>query len=176
SLVRPIVADAVLRATNAGPVAERALAVRLLAYGPFREVEPAFKALLTPQTPAELQAAAVRALANHDDAKAGELLLATWKSASPSLRREMLDAFFSRASRVQQLLDAIEKKQVFASQLEPAKLTLLRKHPDAKVRARAEKLLKDQIAPARQEVIAKYQAAKLSEKPDAARGKLLFKK
>src|SRR5207244_13449317 len=31
SLVRPIVADAVLRATNAGPVAERALAVRQLA-------------------------------------------------------------------------------------------------------------------------------------------------
>src|SRR5205823_2254301 len=126
----------------------------LLAFGPFDEVQPAFKALLVPQRSAELQSAAVRSLANHDDARTGEMLLASWKSASPSLRREILDALLSRASRVQQLLDAIEKKQVLASQLEPAKLTLLRKHPDAKVRARAAKLLKDQIAPARQEVIA----------------------
>jgi putative membrane-bound dehydrogenase-like protein len=175
--VRPAFEAATKRAGDASlPPAERAAAARLLAFGPADVAEPALQALLTPQAPAELQAVAVRALANHDGPKVGEMLLAAWKSAGPSLRREILDALLARPARVQQLLDAVEKKQVLASQLEPAKVTLLRKHPDAKVRARAEKVLKDQVAPERQEVIAKYQAAKLAEKPDPARGKLLFKK
>jgi putative membrane-bound dehydrogenase-like protein len=176
-LVRPAFEEAARKAGDDQlAVAERLDAIRLCAYGPFAVGEPLFRKLLVPQTPVELQAAAVRSLANHDDTKVGELLLVAWKGSSPSLRREILDALLARGGRVQQLLDAIEHKQVLASQLEPAKLALLRKHPDAKIRARAEKLLKDQIAPARQEVIERYQAAKLAEKPDAARGKLVFKK
>jgi putative membrane-bound dehydrogenase-like protein len=158
------------------PVAERAVAIRLIAYGPFRDVEPVLRALLTPQTPVELQVAAIRALGNHDNAEVGVILLSAWKSASPSLRRELLDAVLARSERVARLLDAIEKKEIVAGQIEPAKLALLRKYPDAKIRARADKILKDQVLPARQEVIARYEASALTEKPDALRGKLLFKK
>jgi putative membrane-bound dehydrogenase-like protein len=175
--LNPVFAGAAKKAADpALAVAERDSAIRLLGFGPFASGETAFKELLTPQTPAELQVAAVRALANHDDPKVGTHLLTAWKSASPSLRREIVDAVLARPARVQQLLDAIEKKQVLASHLEPAKLTLLRKHPDAKIRARADKLLKDQVAPAREEVIKNYQNAALERKPDAKAGKLVFKK
>src|SRR5207249_4602108 len=61
-------------------VEERLQEIRLTGYGPFPVAEPALRDLLAPQAPAELQAAAVRALANHDNAKVGELLLAAWKS------------------------------------------------------------------------------------------------
>jgi putative membrane-bound dehydrogenase-like protein len=177
NLVRPLFTKAAAEAGAVDvPVDPRTLAVRLLAYGPFADVEPALKQLLTPQTAGELQVAAVRALANHYNAKVGDMLLTGWNSASPGLRRELLDAILARADRAGKLLDAIEKKQVLASQLEPAKLTLLRKHPDAKIRARAEKVLKDQVAPARLEVLARYESVKLAEKPDPVRGKLLFKK
>jgi putative membrane-bound dehydrogenase-like protein len=175
--IRPALAEAVKKAGAADvAVAERSLAVRLLAYAPFAEAEPALRNLLGPQAPAELQVAAVRALANHENAKVGTLLLENWMSASPSLRRELLDTLLARADRAAQLLDAIERKEVLASQLEPAKVALLRKYPDAKIRARADKVLKDQVAPDRQKLIERYESAKLEHKPDPARGKLLFKK
>jgi putative heme-binding domain-containing protein len=174
---RPLFDQAVKTARDdKRPLAQRQAAVRLLGHGPFVLALPVARELLLPQAPAELQVAAVRCLAQHDQPQVAETLLAAWKSAGPSVRRELLDALLSRTDRVRQLLDALEKKQVLASQLEPAKLALLRKHPDAKLRARAEKLLKDQIAPARQEVIARYTQAVLADKPDVQRGKAVFKK
>jgi putative heme-binding domain-containing protein len=174
---RPLFEQAVTTARDdKRTLAERQAAVRLLGHGPFPIALPVLRDLLTPQSPAELQVGAVRALAQHDQPQVGDTLLTAWKSAGPSLRRELLDALLARTDRVRQLLDALEKKQVLASQLEPAKLALLRKHPDVKVRARAEKLLKDQITPARQEVIDRYEKAKLAEVPSAERGKATFKK
>jgi putative membrane-bound dehydrogenase-like protein len=174
---RPLFEQAVKTAADqTQPLDQRQAALRLLGYGPFALALPVACDHLAPQAPPELQVAAVRCLGQHDQPQVAETLLTAWKGAGPSLRREILDALFARTDRVRQLLDALERKQVLASQLEPAKLTLLRKHPDAKVRARAEKLLKDQIVPARQEVIDRYEKATLAEKPSAVRGKALFKK
>jgi putative membrane-bound dehydrogenase-like protein len=176
-LTRPLFVQAVKTAADqTRPLAQRQAALRLLGYGPFTLALPVARDLLAPQAPPELQVAAVRCLGQHDQPQVAETLLTSWKGAGPSLRREILDALFARTDRVRQLLDALEKKQMLASQLEPAKLSLLRKHPDAKVRARAEKLLKDQIVPARQEVIDRYEKATLAEKPSAIRGKTVFKK
>jgi putative heme-binding domain-containing protein len=175
--IRPVISEAIKKAGSGKlPLAERMEASRLLAYASFADAGPALRALLAPQSPVELQVAAVRALANHENAKVGLLLLEAWKSASPSLRRELLDALLGRADRASQLLDAIEGKQVLASQLEPAKALLLRKYPDPKIRARADKVLKDQNAPDRQQVIDRDESAKLEHKPEPTRGKLLFKK
>jgi putative membrane-bound dehydrogenase-like protein len=175
--VRPFFDQAVKAARDEKrPLPERQAAIRLLGYGPLAPALPVLRDLLTPQAAAELQVSAARALAQHDQPEIGQALLGAWKSAGPSLRRELLDALLARAERVRQLLDAIEKKEVLASQLEPAKLALLRKHPNANLRTRAEKLLKDQILPARQEVIDRYEKAKLAEAPSPERGKALFKK
>src|SRR5262249_46030908 len=131
--------------------------------------------LLSPAQPQALQVAAVRGLAMHNEPSVGPLLVAPWQSYSPEVRREALDALMARKERVQHLLTAIEKKEVLAAQLEPSRVAQLRKYPDAAVRARANKLLAGQIAPARQKVVDDYQNV-LDLKGDAGRGKALFKK
>ena len=162
---------------NKEQLAQRQAAVRLLGYGPFVLALPVVaRDLLKPQSPAELQVAAVRSLGQHDQPQVAESLLMAWKSAGPSLRRRSWTRCFPGPDRVRRLLDAIEKKHVLASQLEPAKLSLLRKHPDAMLRGRAEKLLKDEIAPARQAVIDRYEKSVLTDKPSPVRGKAVFKR
>jgi putative membrane-bound dehydrogenase-like protein len=154
---------------------DRLAAVRLLALGP-----PAFSAkelppLLAPQEPRELQLAAVRALSAQSGTHVADILLSVWGSQSPVVRREALEALFSRAERLPKLLDAIARKKVLAGQLEPARLAQLRKHPDIKIRERAARVLAGQVAPDRQKIVLAYREA-LKLKGDAAAGKLVFQK
>jgi putative membrane-bound dehydrogenase-like protein len=154
---------------------ERLMAVRLLGYGPFPSVGGPLRDLVTPQNPQELQLAAVQALSLHDSPRVGEALLASWGRYSPVVRREVLAALFARKARVAQLLDALEKKEVPANQIEPSRLALLRQYPDAALRSRAVKVLAGQAAPDRQKVVDAYRAA-LDLKADATRGKVVFQK
>jgi putative heme-binding domain-containing protein len=174
--VRPFFQQAATTARDGKrPVSERVAAARFLGYGPFATAAPALQALLAPQNPAELHLAAVRSLAQHDGPKVADILLEPWASYGPALRREVLEAFFARPDRLGQLLNAIEKKQVHAGQIEPARLDQLRKHPNAAIRKRAQALLAGQTTPDRKKVLDEYQAA-LDLKADAANGKAVFKK
>jgi putative membrane-bound dehydrogenase-like protein len=157
------------------PPDERVAAVRLLGRGPFALVEKVVPDLLTPQTPSDLQLAAVRALAVHAQPKVAEALLASWDGYSPAVRREVQEALFARKDRLPALLDALERKAVQAIQIDPVRLEQLRKHPDAKLRERATKLLAGLTAPDRQKVVEAYQAA-LDLRADRDRGKAAFKK
>jgi putative heme-binding domain-containing protein len=174
--VRPFFEQAAVSARDGQrPLAERLAAVRLLGYAPFVMAAPALQALFTPDTSGEVHAAAVRALSLHDNPRVAEMLLAGWFSYSPSARREVLEALLARPSRVAQLLDAIEQKNVLPGQIELARLDQLRKHPDAKLRQRAQKLLAGQASPDRKKVLDDYRSA-LDLKSDAVRGKAVFKK
>ncbi len=155
--------------------ADRVAAARLLGAGPYSVAAPALQECLAPQNPSDLQLAAVRALSALDSAKVPELLLAGWGGYSPTVRREVLEALFQRPARLPALLDAVEAKKVLAGQIEPARLDQLRRHPDAKLRQRAAKLLAGQTSADRRKVVDDYAAA-LDLKADAARGKALFKK
>ncbi len=173
---RALFGEAAARARNDQQELEgRLAATRLLGYGPFALARETLPDLLTPQTPRDLQRAAVRALATHNQPQIADLLLAPWASYSPEVRRDVLDALFGRKERVRQLLKAIDQKKVLAGQLEPARLDQLRKYPDAAVRKEAARLLAGQVAPARQKVVADYQDVR-EMKGDAARGKDAFKK
>jgi len=157
------------------PVGDRLAAVRLLALGPPALVAKTLPPLLAPQEPRELQLAAVHALSAQSTAQAADVLLGSWSSYSPVVRREVLEALFSRAERLPKLLDAIAHKKVLAGQLEPARLAQLRKHPNPKIRQQAARVLAGQIAPDRQKVVLAYQDA-LMLKADPAKGKLVFQK
>jgi putative membrane-bound dehydrogenase-like protein len=157
------------------PLSDRLAAVQLLGYGPFLAAAPALQDLLGPQQAQDLQLAAVRALALQDNDKVAALLLAPWPGYSPALRREVLEALFARAGRLPGLLNAIENKQVLPGQLEPFRVEQLRKHPDAKVRDRAQALLTGAATPDRKKTIEAYRPA-LDLPADAARGKAVFKK
>jgi putative membrane-bound dehydrogenase-like protein len=173
---RPLFTAAATAARNNKlPLDERLADVRLLAYGPFADVAPTLKELLSPQIPKALQLAAVQALSQHESPQVGQSLLAAWPSYSPILRREVLAALFANQQRLGQLLDAIERKQIVAGQLEPSRLALLRHYPDWAIRRRAEKLLAGLGTPDRQKIVQRYRSA-LDLKADPARGKVLFQK
>jgi putative membrane-bound dehydrogenase-like protein len=156
------------------PVDERALAIRVVGYGPFAAAAK-LEDFLRPSNPTDLQLAAVRALSRQDDPKVAGMLLTPWSEYSPAIRREVSEAIFARPDRVKVLLDAIEKKQVAPANLESARVEQLRKHPDEAIRKRAATLLAGQVAPERKKVVDEYRAA-LDLKADAARGKGVFKK
>jgi putative heme-binding domain-containing protein len=157
------------------PLAERTAAVRLLGYGPFAAAGSALQELLAPQNPGEVQLAAVRALSLHEGPKVAELLLASWNSYSPAVRREVLESLFARSDRLRQFLAAVEAKKVLAGQIEPSRVNQLRKHPNKQLRQQALKLFAGLAATDRQKVVKEYEAA-LDLKADAGRGKAVFKK
>src|SRR5262249_39247723 len=89
--------------------------------------------------------------------------------------REAQEALFARAARLPELLDALEQKKVLPNQLDPVRVEQLRRHPDAKLRRRAQEVLAGLVAPERQKVVEEYRPA-LELAADAKRGKLVFKK
>jgi len=82
---------------------------------------------------------------------------------------------FARPNRISALLDAVEKKELSANQIEPARLEQLRNHKNAALRARAKKLLAGQVSADRRIILEDYQSV-LDLKADAGRGKMVFKK
>jgi putative membrane-bound dehydrogenase-like protein len=157
------------------PLAERTAAVRLLGRGPLAPLAAAAPELLTPQAPPELQLAAVRALSAHSHASIAPLLLRSWAAYSPAVRREVVEALFARPQRIASLLEALEGKKVLANQIEPVRIEQLRKLSDGALRQRAIRVLADQAAADRRQVVEAYRAA-LELKADVARGKAVFKK
>jgi putative membrane-bound dehydrogenase-like protein len=155
--------------------ATRARAVQLLGRGPFAPLAEAAPALLSTRQPPAVQLAAVRALSAHARPEVSGLLLQAWSGVSPAIRREIAEALFARSERLADLVTALEKKQVLAAHIEPVRLAQLRKLPDAKLRARALKVLAKQVAPERRKVVEDYRAA-LDLKGDAERGKKAFAK
>jgi putative membrane-bound dehydrogenase-like protein len=155
--------------------AERVAAARLLGFGPSTVAATALQPLLQPQNPPNLQLAAVRSLSVQDNPKVAELLLDGWSGYSPLVRREVIEALFARPQRLAKLLDAVEQKKVLAVQIESFRLDQLRKHPNAELRQRAQKLLAGQATPTRQKIIDEYKAA-LELKSEAKRGKDVFKR
>ncbi len=154
---------------------ERLAAIRLLGFGPASAVARTLPNLLGPRNPKEIQLTAVRAISATDSPKVADMLLSAWSTYSPTTRREVLEALFARPARLAKLLDALEKKQVLANQIEPTRLEQLRKNRNAQVRARAQKILAGRASPDRKKILAEYQSV-LALKGDAARGKLVFKK
>jgi putative membrane-bound dehydrogenase-like protein len=174
--VRPLFEQAASASRDAKrSSAERVASLRLLSHGPYTLTGAAAKELLTPQTPPDVQTALVRALSLHPQSEVADLLLAAWNGYSPTVRREVVEALFARADRLPRLLDAIEQKNVLSNQLEPLRLEQLRKHTNAAIRERAQRLLAGQAAPERQKIVADYRAA-LDLPADALRGKTVFKK
>jgi putative membrane-bound dehydrogenase-like protein len=156
-------------------VADRENAARLLASGPFALLQATAPEMLTPQTPSEVQRAAIRALAPQPQPAVADLLLQGWAGYSPVVRREALEALLARTDRLNQLLDAVEQKKVLPVQLEPQRIEQLRRHPDAKIRRRALALFSGQLTLDRQKVVQSYRSA-LELTADAVRGKGIFAK
>ena len=168
---RPLFNEAAAQARDTGAEpSRRAAAIRLLAYGPPSLALTALRDLLEPQTPPQLQLAAVRALSLQVHPDVAKVLLAPWGSYSPTVRREVIEALFAREDRLGELLGAMADNVVPAGQLEPARLEQLRKHPNAKLRERGRSILGRLTLSDRQHVVALYRPA-LDLAPIPVRGK-----
>ena len=124
--------------------------------------------------PQPVHLAALEVLAKFDSADVPAMVLAAWPSMSPKIRATAIETLLARPAWVTAFLDAVEKKTVLPTDLEPARVQLLLKSPDEKVRARVAKLFAGTGPSKRQDVIAKYQKA-LDMKGDATKGKMVFK-
>jgi putative membrane-bound dehydrogenase-like protein len=166
-----------LAADDAAEVTVRASAIRLLGRGIDGQSEDIDRlgSLLTPQTPAELQSAAVAALGRLPVADVPKKLLAGWLSHTPALRGQILDALLARSNWTSELLDAIEKQEVPGNQIDARHRQQLVTYRTETLRTRAEKLLAGAVDANRQKVLDEYKSA-LSATGDATAGKAVFAK
>jgi putative membrane-bound dehydrogenase-like protein len=131
--------------------------------------------LLVPQNSADLQAAAVAALARGADEQAARMLLAGWKSYTPALKSQVLDVLLGRDAWQRQLLAAVEKNEVAAAHLDAHRRQRLLAHRDEAVRARAEKVFAGAVAKDRRQVLEDYRGV-ADMAGDRSRGKAVFAK
>jgi putative membrane-bound dehydrogenase-like protein len=154
---------------------ERLLATRILSQGPFAKVSPALGKLLSPQTPPELQMAAVHSLASIKDPHVSEVFLTGWGGYSPTVRGEVQEALFSRPERLAALLTALERGRIQPAHIDAARRQLLLKHPNKDLQARAQKLFAAVVETERKRVVEDHKGV-LDLKGDADKGRLVFKK
>jgi putative membrane-bound dehydrogenase-like protein len=132
-------------------------------------------ALLVPRYSAELQTAAIAALAQLDDARVPGVLLARWKGFGADLRGQVLDSLLRREAWINALLDEIESGRIGAGEIDAARRQRLVEYRDKAIHARTEKLLASSSHSNRQAVIEEYRAA-LGTAGNSERGKAVFKK
>src|SRR5262249_46392986 len=89
------------------PPGERVAAVRLLAHAGWKTAAPALEQLIEDEASQEVRLAAVRALAAHPRAEVGPALLKSWRTYTPAVRREALEAMLRQPDRIGVLLDEV---------------------------------------------------------------------
>ncbi len=164
-------------ATASAPPPERLAAIDLLAHSDAATAGAALQSLIAPQTPNELQAAAVRALSQLPGAKAGEWFVERerWRSYTPPVRDAVLTAMLSQPALQLVLLEAVEKGVVQPWAVPANRRNPLLKHRDAAVAARATKAFQPQGAADRMKVYEDHKAV-LALPANVKNGKAVFVK
>jgi putative membrane-bound dehydrogenase-like protein len=175
-LTRQLVATALKTATDGkAGTADRLAAVQQLRLGDFASLEPALAQMLEPTQPAELQTAALDALASFRDPRVADLLVGTWQTLSPRVRSQAADVLFSRPEWILSLLKAVAANSVAVGDVDPGRWRLLADHADPAVRQQAAAVLAQLKVGRRGDVVESYKDS-LKLAGDAARGKEHFKK
>ena len=135
----------------------------------------ALKKILSPQTPADVQSAAATTLARRCGTKAFEYVLSQWSAYSPQVRAALIDVCATRDALALPLLQRIDKGEIRASDIDPARRQLFTKKRSAHIRKLATKVFVATFNKDRQAVIDRYKST-LTLKGDTTRGAELFKK
>jgi putative heme-binding domain-containing protein len=156
--------------------AERTAAVRLLAHAPWDAAGLILTRLIEDSDASlSLRLAAIRSLAAHPRPEVAQQLLKNWRSYTPAVRTEVLEALLRRPDRASALLDAVEAGTVRPGDIDPARIRRLLAVKEPTVAARAAKLLRESLPADRKEVLARYREA-LTQPGDAQRGREVFQK
>lgn len=157
------------------PLAARVEAIRTLGLGSFADGREILARLLGSRQPQEVQLAAVAALGSFSEAGVGPLLIDAWPGFTPKVRSAATETVFSRGDWLGVFLDAVEKGEIPALDLEPARVKLLESNADPAIRNRAKQLAAKLQLGRRQDVLDAYKPA-LTLAGDAGRGKMHFQK
>ncbi len=134
--------------------------------------------LITPKTPADLATQLITALSSSQAAGLGPQLVERFPSLSPAARTAAIRVLLGRPATTLAFLDAVDAGSLELADLSLDQKQALAAHPDAKIRERAQLLLKQLgglPSPDREKVIAELLPE--VEKPgDVAAGKEVFKK
>ncbi|MEX2262443.1 MAG: PVC-type heme-binding CxxCH protein [Bryobacteraceae bacterium] len=171
--LRELVQKAAGDARNTGlPLERRVFAIRALRGGRFPVSAPVLRQVLGSNPPAEIQTAAVEALAAFDDPAVSAVLLENWKSYTPDARRQAMNAMLNHEDRVPLLLEAIEGGAIEPGAIEVAARARLIEFPDSRIAERAKRLLHSQEGD-RLRVVESYRDA-LQLRGDVESGKRAF--
>lgn len=178
-LVKSQVAKALDAAVDTSAALDaRAAALDTLSLAAEDQMKRVAEQLLSPQTPAELQRAAIGLIARAKDANAAEVIIAAWEGLSPTVRTEAVEALLARDERIPLFLAAMKDGRLANVHLDPARAKALSEHRDKKIRELAKNALASSGSATREErekVIAAYRDA-LAKPGDAKRGLDAFRR
>ena len=155
----------------------RGTAARLLLREPERRGEDLklVSQLLVPRSPDALQQAIVAHVASDLDPGIAEMLLAGWKSHSPTLRSQILSTLASRDNWVKALLDGLVSGRVSTADIDAVMRQRLLATKSPEIQAGFRKSFSLTSTPDRAAVLARYNES-LRLAGMAARGKMVFGK
>jgi putative heme-binding domain-containing protein len=130
---------------------------------------------LNPREPQPLELAALGGLAGFRESEVAPLLLEAYRSATPVVRGEVVQALLARVDGTIVLLEAIESGAASAADVPPARKTLLAAHANPAIREKAEILFGGETTAARSDAIAAYRDV-LATAGDATRGQTVAKR
>jgi putative membrane-bound dehydrogenase-like protein len=155
--------------------AEKAQAIAILSFLPWKETQSIFTELLNPISPPASQQAALQAIKSYPEEDIAKLLLKNWPSYSPTIRRETQEVLFSRARFITYLLDRAEAGEFAWQQLDGLRREQLCAYKDASIKKRAVALQAKLGTSTRKQVLDRYQPS-VELKGDVVHGKALFAK
>jgi putative membrane-bound dehydrogenase-like protein len=162
-----------LAKTEATPEPLRLAAIRWLGGTSFDHGGSLLLALIAPDHPLPVRAAALAAVARFNRSEVTDALLEHWDTYTPRLRDEAVAALLSRPDRASALLTAVEQSRVPRSALSSAQIDFLRNHGNAELRQRAIAFYATPPAGQRQEIVqASLPALRLQG--DITRGKAIY--
>jgi putative membrane-bound dehydrogenase-like protein len=161
---------AVTAAEAKAPAAARLEAIELLGVATFAQARESLVAAMGPGQPENVQAAAVRILAQHNEREVAAALVRAWTGLAGRARDAALTALVSRDERAIALLEAVQAKKIDATALSASQVQALVQHKTPRVATLAKGALAAVIPPSREEVAAKFQPA-IGLRGNAERGK-----
>jgi putative heme-binding domain-containing protein len=152
-------------------------AVRLVGRGLVSHADDALRlaALLVPQTPVELQRAAVNTLEIMRPENLAEVLLDQWSQLGPEIRPQVLDILLDEEKWTTQLLDRLEQGDISANELGIVNRGKLVLHGSPQVRSRASQLLNPATPAQRLSAIEQYRE-RLLQPANPELGRDVFRK
>jgi putative heme-binding domain-containing protein len=171
--IAPVWTTASELAVSNQPVAQRLVALDLVARGRPDLAEAIIPSLLAVTQPSEIQSAAARAVARAGRPTLASNALDGWKDLALATRRELALALAGSPMLAEPLIKALAQRVIDPSELDVLAREALLRLPDAADRQRVSAMLARIVSPPRSEVLARYQAA-LKLEADERRGAAVF--